>query len=42
MFELYKKSQNMNGNFLIIFGPKMDGTLDNIELMSYKDFLNYL
>jgi alpha-L-fucosidase len=42
MYELYKKAQNMNGNFLINFGPKMDGTLDNRELKSYKDFLNYL
>ena len=30
--------KKMNGNFLINFGPKANGSLDENELRSYKSF----
>ena len=40
--KLYKIVKKMNGNFLINFGPKIDGTLDENELRSYNEFMETL
>ena len=40
--QLYDIVNNMNGNFLINFGPKMDGTLDENELKSYNKFMKLI
>ena len=38
--KLYKEVASRNGNFLINFGPKLDGSLDENELTVYNDFMN--
>ena len=40
--KLYKIVKKMNGNFLINFGPKIDGALDENELRSYNEFMEII
>ena len=37
--KLYDIVNRMDGNFLINFGPKMNGKLDKNELRSYNEFI---
>jgi alpha-L-fucosidase len=38
LYELYKKVNDMKGNFLINLGPNADGTLDEMEVNSLEKF----
>lgn len=42
MHKIYKYTMGLNGNFLINFGPKPDGTLDPNELKSYNEFIKLI